>query len=298
MSIRAEGPVLLLGASGFFGSTLSEEFGSDAVGTFKNRSTPNCRYFDACRDSLAQLVSGLPHKPFACVMLFGDTKIDNCALDPIRTSGLNVSASIRLINESCELGITPIFISSDAVFDGHRSWWKEGDATDPVLTYGRQKLMVERHVAMLPGPWLIVRLPKLLAENRDARCMLTNWVDDLGRPGLMKCATDQYFTPASVNDVAKAVATLVRECAQGTFHIGGPQRLNRRELLEAVISEYRKSRQVRAEIIDCSLFDLPFREMRPLDTSLCSDRFARSHDYAFHGAETIAIAAVRSCLAE
>jgi dTDP-4-dehydrorhamnose reductase len=195
------------------------------------------------------------------------------------------------------LGIMPVFVSSDAVFDGSRPYWSEDDDASPVLTYGRQKVEVERHLLSLPLPWMIVRLPKLISPERNARCFVTGWVEGLARSERILCATDQYFTPAAAPDAARAIAQLLHAGAQGLYHLGGPERLSRRALLDAVVGEYRKFTKPVAQIVECSLRDIPVLEPRPLDTSLRSDRFKADRGAPFRTASETAQAAVRSYFA-
>ena len=286
---------LLLGASGFFGPALCDAFGSaGAVATHFSHANAGSLYFDARSTLLADLISRLPSKPAAAVILLGITNIDACARDPSGTAEINVRSIIRVIGELRALGITPVFASSDGVFGGTRALWTEEDAAHPILEYGRQKLTVERYLSSLAPPWLIVRLPKLLARDSNPRCMLTGWIEALGRQEKIVCATDQYFTPAAAADAAQAIAILVRSKAQGLFHLGGPERLSRRALLGAVLNEYRQFATPRAAIVECSLHDIPVFEPRPLDTSLSSERFAREFDYRFHPASAVARMAVQA----
>lgn len=293
---RPVAPTLLLGATGFLGPALRDALGAATASTHFAHPAPGSVFFDASSTPVADVVAAAPAQPSCAVILLGITNIDACARDPVGTAQVNVYGVIRVIDELRALGVPPVFVSSDAVFDGTRADWREDDEPRPILTYGRQKLAVERHLRSLPPPWLIVRLPKLLAVGRDPRCMLTQWVDALGRCEPIRCATDQYFTPAAAVDAAAAIARLVRERAQGVFHLGGPRRISRRELLALVEREYGERGRSHATVVDCSLRDIAFAEARPLDTSLCSEKFAAACGMRFRGVDEIAQAAVRDCL--
>jgi dTDP-4-dehydrorhamnose reductase len=209
------------------------------MATHFSHASAGSLYFDALSTPVADLVSRLPSKPAAAVILLGITNIDACARDPAGSAEVNVRGIIRVIDDARALGIMPVFVSSDAVFDGSRAYWSEDDEPIPILTYGRQKLEVERHLAALPPPWII--------------------------------------------------AQLVQAQAQGLYHLGRPERLNRRVLLGAVIDEYRKFATPVAEIIDCSLRDIPdLLEPRPLDTLLRSDRFKADFGTPFRAAGEVA----------
>jgi dTDP-4-dehydrorhamnose reductase len=298
MSDGKDRPVLLLGASGFLGPALHDAFGAErAVPTHFSHPGEGSLLFDARRTRVSDFVAALPAKPTAGVILLGITNIDHCAREPAASAEVNVRGVIRVIDEARALGIMPVFVSSDAVFDGSRPYWSEGDEPCPILTYGRQKVEVERHLSSLPPPWIIVRLPKLISAQRNARCFVTGWVEGLARSERILCATDQYFTPAAAPDAARAIAQLVHTGAQGLYHLGGPERLSRRALLDAVLGEYRKFTKPVAQIVECSLRDIPMLEPRPLDTSLRSDRFKADRAARFRTASETARAAVRSYFA-
>jgi dTDP-4-dehydrorhamnose reductase len=261
--------VLLLGASGSFGPALAQAFGARvAVRTYLSKPVAGGVRFDAASSPVDELLAPLAERPHAALILFGETRIDACAKEPGRTARINVDAVARVARELAARGVKPVFFSSDAVFDGTRAHWSEEDAPRPILTYGRQKLRAEGMISALREPWLIVRLPKLLSG------MVDGWVKELGEPKRILCATDQFFTPADEADAAQAVAALVDLDVRGLVHLPGPERLSRRALLEAVLGEVRGFFRPRAEIVDCSLADIPVLEPRPLDASLRSVRLA------------------------
>jgi len=291
--------VLLLGGSGFLGQALRRYMGDLVATTTHRKSTkPDQKSlpFDAGITTVKSLIAGLPTKPAAAILLFGVSAIDDCARDPAGTALVNVARTSQVIDELRELGIKPVFISSDAVFDGTKPWRCEEDPAQPILTYGRQKLEVEKRIAALALPWLVVRLPKLLSEDCDSRCMLTGWMNELALKRELRCATDQYFTPAAVTDVAEAIAELIQGSAHGLFHIGGPDRISRRELLAAAVEEYAKHQPVRARITECSIRDFKFAEARPFDTSLSSERALTLLRTKIRDARAVARSAVRACL--
>jgi dTDP-4-dehydrorhamnose reductase len=286
--------LLVLGGSGFLGPALRKAKGTqDLLLTHHAHATPGSVAFDLRSSSVRDLVRGATPRPSAALILAGITSVDACAKDPVRTGEVNVEGIIRVIGELRALDIVPVFISSDAVFDGTRGRWREDEQVHPILTYGRQKLAVESHLAELPAPWLIVRLPKLVSATADPRCILTGWMQALGRGERILCATDQFFTPADVGDAAEGILNMVRAGATGLYHLGGPERLSRRALLAAVMEEYGRYAVPRAQIVECSLRDIPVVEPRPLDTSMDSSRYVSRFGPGVRPASEIARLAVR-----
>jgi dTDP-4-dehydrorhamnose reductase len=269
---------LLLGASGLLGESLLQALSASTVlATHFRRQTEGTTFFDVRTSSVHELVEHARRLPDVAVLLLGNTKIDDCARDPVKSAEINVQGIIRVLADLRELGIRPVFVSSDAVFDGSRAFWRESDAVCPITVYGRQKAAVEGYLSSMDTPWLIVRLPKLLATSFDKRCMLSDWLRKLGVSGKILCATDQFFTPAAAEDVASSISLLITRKAQGVFHLGGPVRLSRRALLGLTTREFSKYAKIRAEIVECSLVDVPALERRPLDASLNSEKFTAKY---------------------
>jgi dTDP-4-dehydrorhamnose reductase len=264
---------LIIGASGFVGARLYAALGpAHAVATSHRKPVTGAVVFDAVTMRLADTVlrgrRGLTH----AFILHGVTGIDACARDPRGTAEVNVAGTRRIIDDLVEHGIVPVFASSDAVFDGTRGMWSEGDPVHPVLTYGRQKAEVERHLAALPAPSLVVRLAKVVTSAPGAGGLINEWLDQLERPGEIRCAADQFFSPVDVADVVRALIGLAAGAYAGAFHVCGPQRLSRLEFLQMVAAEAARHRALGARIVPCSIRDFEFAEPRPLDASMSPDK--------------------------
>ncbi|MBI2770757.1 MAG: sugar nucleotide-binding protein [Burkholderiales bacterium] len=286
---------MLIGASGTLGVELAAAFAGDhVVATHHAHPRAGTVFFDALATPVANLLAGRPGGRGCAVIMAGITAIDDCARDPLGSAAVNVAGVIRLIDETRALGLVPVFISSDGVFDGSRAWWAEGDQARPILEYGRQKLAVEQYLQASGEPSLVIRLPKLMEDRPQPRGFLFGCIQALGRPGPLPCAIDQYFTPASAGDAARAIATLARGGARGLYHVAGPERLSRSELMARMAAEYARHAPVKAQLADCRLGDLPMFEPRPLDTSMRCARLARDFGIVLRPAGDACADAVRA----
>jgi len=294
-SAGAQGTVLLLGASGMLGPAMVQALGPGrSIATHCSRPSESTVFFDARHTTVAQLLAGQDALPQAAVVMLGITAIDACARDPAQTAQTNVHGIIRVIDQLQALGIRVAFISTDGVFGGACAFSREADAPQPILEYGRQKVAVERYLASRPQPSLVVRLPKLLCTRAAPNSMLHDWIRALALPGQIRCATDQFFTPLAVDDAARSIARLLAAGATGIYHVAGPQRLSRRDLLAQVQTQYRCFAEPVAKIVDCRLGDIPVVEPRPLDTSMDTGRFTRQFGPCGEAAEVVARQAVRA----
>jgi dTDP-4-dehydrorhamnose reductase len=260
---------LIIGASGFIGARLLSFLGPDnAVSTYFNRPVAGGEVFNAVNMRLADTVlkqhSGLTH----AFVLHGITKIDACARDPQGTARVNVVSVCKVIDDLIDHGIMPVFASSDAVFDGSRGLWTEEDPVNPILTYGRHKAQVERYLQEKSSPWLVARIAKVAGAGLGHVDILSDWMDKLESGAEIHCARDQVFSPLGVDDAVSAMLRLAEGGHSGIFHVCGPRPVTRLQLLQMLVEEAGKYRELRARIIPCSIRDFEFAEPRPFDTSM------------------------------
>ncbi len=271
---------LVIGASGLIGERFLRALGPDlALGTYFSRPFAGGTRFDVVTDSLDSLLKELGGRFTHALVMGGNAAIDQCARDPEGTARLNVVALSGLVDDLLERSITPIFTSSDAVYDGSHGAWNEDEPVQPVLVYGRQKLAVERHLETCARPWLVVRLAKVLDAEGHASALLRPWITALCKGELIRCATDQRFSPVGVEDAVHAIHALARTGARGLFNLGGGETLSRWDLLAKLAAAVGRVRKIEPRIETCSIRDFPFVEPRPLDTSMNIGKLVAAIDY-------------------
>jgi dTDP-4-dehydrorhamnose reductase len=260
---------IVIGASGLIGRRFLHAFGTQlAIGTYRARAFKGGYRFDMATDRIETLLDSLKGSFTHALVLGAMADIDACATDPIGTAHVNVEGVIRTIAGLRSRAIIPIFASSDGVYDGSHGAWREDDPAFPMLTYGRQKLEVERYLATGSGSWVGLRLAKVLDAELDDQGVLGPWIKQLAGGQRIRCATDQRFTPIAVDDVVTAIRGLAEVGASGLFNVGGPESLTRIDLLEKLVAAVANERAIAPNIDRCSIRDFPLAEARPFDTSM------------------------------
>jgi dTDP-4-dehydrorhamnose reductase len=274
---------LVIGGSGFVGRRLSAMLGpTRSIATFRSHPLPGGVRFDATDERLSDLLARLERRPTHVLVLHGAIDMEGCARDPAGTAKVNIESGIRVLEDALNADLTPVYISTDYVFDGTRALWHETDVAVPRMAYGAQKLAVEQWLTGTGAPHLIVRFSKVVSGDTQTHSQLGQWVNEIRAGATMRCADDQFYTPVFLDDVAGVLIRLVEGGASGLYHLGGPERFSRINLLRLLAAKIRAVEPaVNPTIVPCSLHDLPFLEKRPLDTSLSIDKLQAALDWRF-----------------
>ena len=88
--------------------------------------------------------------PEAVIHAAAMSSADEVYRDPAGARAINVEATRRLAAWAAARDRRILFTSTDMVFDGSRSWYREDDPAAPILGYGRTKLEAEPLVLAVP----------------------------------------------------------------------------------------------------------------------------------------------------
>ena len=263
---------LIVGASGFIGSHLYARLGPErAVATYHRTPIAGGVYFDAGTMRISEILRDDDELTHA-VLLHGYNKLDECARDPDGTGKVNVEGMQQMIDELTARNIKIVFTSSDAVFDGTRGAWTEDEPTHPVLTYGKQKVAIERYLAAKGGNWIVARLSKVVGADPGDHSLFGEWLRriDIGEP--IQCAHDLIMTPIDVDDVVTALIKLAEGRFSGIYNVCGPRSMTRLDLLNIFLAAVRQHRTVDVKVVACSIRDFPSLEARPLNQAMIPDK--------------------------
>lgn len=284
--------LLVLGASGFIGSAFRRSPSNSDIYTSSRSGVAGCVKFDVLLDDLRPL-SVLQQVTHA-ILLFAEREPDNCAKDPTESAKLNVEAAIRVIDQCRDLGIFPIFASTELVFDGKSGNYSEESDPKPILEYGRQKFEVEQYLQSNTTDHLILRFPKTVGVRLADRSLFTNWIHeiDLGTSTL-QCASDQIFSVQFVDDVPEIVRLLIVSNTKGIIHLGDGKSHSRLDLLKALCLELDGEGVATPHVEEVSIDSFRFLEPRPRNVSLDTSRLRMVTGYCGPSIEKIIRSVIR-----
>ena len=272
---------LILGGSSLLGRQLYQSLGSErATATYCHTAFQGGIAYCPLQDNLLGFLDNRSSFDFG-IILFAETRIDVCAQNSDEAELLNVKSTIRVIDALRERDIMPVFVSSDMVFDGENGRYKETDLPQPILTYGRMKLDVERYLEASDTPYLIVRLSKVFSKDPLVRTQFSDWRDAIVADEQIYCATDQKFCPIDIRDAVDGLKALMERGTSGLYHLAGPDVWTRANLFAALVAELRRyCPEISTRVEHCSIRDFDqFAEIRPLDISLDSSKFIAATGY-------------------
>ena len=157
--------ILIIGGDGFIGKALAKKLKEqqDTVYTttrhYDSISEKNL-YLDFSQDITDFIIPEGVDLAFICA---AKTNIVECEKNPEIAHKINTLNPIYLAEKLLEKGIFVVFLSTSAVFDGSKPYFKAEESPCPKTTYGKTKAEVEAYLKKHPEHTLIVRPTKLLS---------------------------------------------------------------------------------------------------------------------------------------
>lgn len=273
---------LIVGASGFIGShTLRyiHSLGYEVVGTTTSSQQSNLVSFDLCSDRIKDRISLFQtDEPVFGIICSAFSRIDRCLLEKEKSLEINVKNTCRLLDDFKHLGIKPIFLSSDHVYDGTLGYYSEVDSPSPINEYGKQKLIVENYLKeIFLEDFLVFRLSKIFGDNPKEAHPLSDWYQKIKAKQPIVCIQSQIFSPTFVEDVAKGIVLSCQRNLSGIYHLANPQFFPREELAR----QFARFLGQEVEVVSKAQEEFGFADKRPEKTYLDSTRFSRETGMSF-----------------
>lgn len=208
------------------------------------------------------------------------TGVDDCETNEADAFLVNADAVGALAMLCRERNIFFVHFSTDYVFDGLKANpYTEEDEPHPLNAYGRSKLAGEAALAKEKGRYLLIRTSWLYGSNGQ------NFVDkmlekaaeiELGRLPELRVVNDQAGSPTYTVDLARCVEYLLKEGAEGTFHVCNSGRCSWYEFAREILA---RSGQGTIPVREISSKDLHRAAKRPAFSALSNGRLEQTYGF-------------------
>ncbi|MBM4199890.1 MAG: SDR family oxidoreductase [Gammaproteobacteria bacterium] len=218
-------------------------------------------------DRLARQFAEL--SPDLVVHAAGLTSVDACEAEPAQARHVNAELARNVAAAAAARSIRLVHISTDHLFAGTRSGYREDDVPEPLNEYARSKLLAEEWVRQADPSALIVRT-NFFGWGHARRQSFSDWILQALRAGQpVTMFDDVYFTPILADVLAEAAHRLVALSASGIVNIAGEERVSKYEFAMRLARAFGADPGLvrRGKLKDANL-----AAKRPTDMSLNSDK--------------------------
>lgn len=159
------------------------------------------------------------YNPWAVINTAGYVKVDDAEQDQEKCFETNTAGAILLSDECSKRNISFVTISSDLVFNGHKSEpYLEDDTVAPLNIYGASKVKAEEYILQKNNDALIIRTSAFFGPSNTYNFAF-NVVNTLSANNIFEAADDVVVSPTYIPHLAEAILTLLIDGEKGIWHL-------------------------------------------------------------------------------
>ncbi|PKL51077.1 MAG: dTDP-4-dehydrorhamnose reductase [Planctomycetes bacterium HGW-Planctomycetes-1] len=257
MTIRPE-RIVLLGANGMLGSEIR------CLCANNNLTALDLPQFDITDTNQLEKAVENADVVINCAAY---TNVEKAASESEQAFKVNAEAVGNLAQLARKNNIYVIHISTDFVFDGEKKTpYLETDKTNPINIYGKSKLEGETLLAKNHNNFAIIRVQWTYGKN--GANFITKLVSPAKQKDVLKVVDDQFGSPTSTQEAAKAIVELAAKRPQGIFHYAAAGFASRYDAAKFAFEKLK----LNTKILPCKSDEFPTAAKRPLNSRFCCDK--------------------------
>ena len=270
--------ILITGGRGQLGRELCQEGQACGFDTL----APSRRQLDITDYETAKNFIQL-HHPAWVINAAGYTQVDKAENEESLAFAVNKTGCANMAHVCAKSRIPLLQLSTDYVYNGDKKRpYLESDPVSPIGVYGRSKAAGETEIRTILKQHIILRTSWLYGVyGRNFFKTILKLADTQKN---IRVISDQYGSPTSADDLAKAIFTIVDRCrrqsavAWGTYHYCGQGIVSWCEFAQTIIELARQHGEHKTSRVEpVATADYPTQAKRPafsaLDCNLIQKNF-------------------------
>lgn len=188
----------------------------------------------------------------------------------------------RIARACLEIEIPFIHLSTDYVLGGLTYPHRESEEWAPVNWYGESKAESERQIVALGGKFHIVRVQRPLSYNLNVHRsdFLRDAVRALSEEREFYAINNQYLTPSSDRESARAILEIMHSLNYGIWHVASPTITTPHEIIKLTLTKLESlGKQIKWELLREACFEdfiSRWKAPRPKHTAFDTTRFVQN----------------------
>ena len=261
---------LIFGAGGQLGAELMKLF-PGASGVFHHGTDKDFSFDIVNFTKLEDLI--LKKRPDIIINAAALTNVDTCEKDKINAMYVNAESVRHITRAAAVTKSYLVQVSTDYVFDGTESLYKENSVPNPINFYGLSKLLGDVS-ALSYDDSLVVRTSGVFGYKQNyPRFVLSQLIE-----GKEVKAVKSYYSPIHAKLLAGAILELTELRRTGIINVSGP-RISRYDLAVKIADKIARPTD---KIYELDQNEMKWSARRPYDSSLDNTLSRRILDDRFY----------------
>lgn len=209
--------ILVTGCNGQLGRAINQQYAIDTDVEIINTDVFQPDVMELDITDIDKVLSTMEEvKPDVIINCAAHTAVDLCESQQDAAYRINAIGPRNLSIAAAKIGAKLVHVSTDYVFEGNGTKpYMEFDTPNPQGMYGATKLAGEQFVQQFAKDYFIIRTAWLYGDGK-------NFVKTMLRLAetndTVRVVGDQYGTPTSAEELAKAIKYLIPTSNYGIFH--------------------------------------------------------------------------------
>jgi dTDP-4-dehydrorhamnose reductase len=268
--------IFLTGASGFLGSSwyLKKKkkyrfllgYNNTKINVIKkNKILTNVNNLNKIKKSLEKF------RPEFIIHTAGITSVEFCEMNKRSCYINNFILTKELVKICNRINCKFVYISSDHLYSGNKSFYTESAKTKPLNYFAETKILSENFIKQKSKSFLIVRTNFIGNSLYSKKSFLNNIINSLKEKKKLFLFKDVFFTPIRIDLLIDTVHRLLDLNAEGVYNVVGDQRISKYQFGLKVAKVFK----IKSKLIYPKNFKSFNLVKRPLDMSLSNLKLKR-----------------------